>query len=108
MLSFSALCAKRTEFNITFIGRAMREALRDPLLTVEARVQFRVTLFEIRGRLNGNGAGLSPSSLCLPLLNIIPPMFHAYLLSPFEVCDSPEERAYYHILDLQVRALCLT
>jgi hypothetical protein len=59
MLSISDLYAKMVEFSITFIGRAIHEALQDPLLTLEVRVQSRVTSFGIRGRLNSNGVVFS-------------------------------------------------
>jgi hypothetical protein len=44
---------------------------------------------------------LQISSLFL-LLIFIPPLFHTHLSLPREVCNSPRQAAYYHILGLQV------
>jgi hypothetical protein len=48
-----------------------------------ACVQFRVTLWNWFQ--NGSGESFFPSSFCLPLLIVIPPLLH--------LCDSPEQAA---------------
>jgi hypothetical protein len=78
-------------------GRAVDQAVRRWLPTSEPLVQSRLTLCEIRGGQNGNGAGLHPSFFRFALLIAIPPLLHTHLSLPHEVCDSPDHAAHYHI-----------
>jgi hypothetical protein len=69
---------------------------------MKSQVRSQVTLCEIGGAKSGTGAGFTPSFFCFPLLIIIPPLLHTHLLLPPEMCDSPDQAAHYHVLDLYV------
>jgi hypothetical protein len=50
----------------------------------------------------GTAPGFSPNLFAFPLLLIIPPLLHTHLSPPVEFCDSYEQAAYYHIVDLHL------
>jgi hypothetical protein len=64
------------------VGLVIAQVVRRWLVTLERRVQPRVTSCETRGGRSSTGAGFSPTSIDFPLLIIIPPLFHTHLSPP--------------------------
>jgi hypothetical protein len=61
-----------------------------------------MTSHEVHGGSVGTTAGFSASFFAFPLLIIIPPLLHTYLLLPPKMGNSTDQAAHYHILSLKV------
>jgi hypothetical protein len=86
------------------IGFVITQAVRQWLLTAEARVQFQVTSCEIHGGRTGTKAGFISGFFIIiiffffiTLLIIISPLLYTHLSPPSEMCDYPLQEAHYHI-----------
>jgi hypothetical protein len=81
---------------------AIVQVVRHQLLTEEPQVQSQVTV-PVRFLVDKMSVGqVSLQFLGFPLLIIIPPLLHTYLMPHPEVCDTSNQ-AYYHLtLGLQV------